>query len=248
MKKMLAAALLLCASGVSNAGLLNGIDLGPGGNVKFVTSIFFNTVEPEQGDIGTVTQGVGDVQQILDGTSGEVLWQDGENGTDLWFVFDGLVTEVIVPVFGNTQLFFNTGGGVDFYTHDTMLTLNQDFTQDEAMIRDGELFLAGLGDEVDGFTGIATSDGVFNTGSGQFEVVDGAASGRVTSGAILRSDGSNTDFTFNYSSDSLNAGGYEYAGSADIAMVATPVPAPMSASLFGIGLAGLLFRRKNLVS
>ena len=245
MKYLIAALLLFTAQ--ANAGLISGINLGDGGNVKFVTSIFFNTVEPEGGDnVGTVTQGVGDVQQILDG-DGTVLWQDGDNGADLWFTFGNLVTQDFVPVFGQTALFFNTGGTIDFFTHDAHLVLNQDFALDDALVRSGDLWLSGVGDEVGGWTTVATSDSVFNTGSGQFELAElsGPAGERVTAQAILRSDQSLTDFTFNYSSDSLNAGGYEYAGSADIAMVATPVPAPMSASLFALGLAGLMFRRKT---
>ena len=256
--KNLLAALALSVSTQASATLIDGINFGEGGNIKFVSSIFFNTVfnspdsqVPNQNgtfDTDVTIEGVGEIQQILN-SQNEVLWENGNNGKHLWFDFYDLDTIALQPVFGSTSLFFNVDGRVDFFTHLSEVSLVGDYSVDQAVVRNGEFFLGGIGDFVEGWTVLSTGDGVFNTGSGQFELDllnPGPAGVRVDTQSIPRTDGSFTDFTFNYSSDAINAGGYSYAGSADISMIATPVPVPFSASLMILaGFIGFAMRKQS---
>lgn len=196
---------------------------------------------------GVDTQGIGRVTTITQGA--DVIWNSGDDGQYLNFVFGGFAPVVapVAPIFN----YVATGGFVDFYTTVSAALFNTtvDVATAMAAIITGDLFLSTTahGDTV----GIGTP--VTYTASGFLDVVAGPFAAQLdTNARPTFVPGDFADITFGLvganNQNSLVNVDYEYIASADAQGSSVVIPEPGILLLMGVGLIGLGLHgnRKNL--
>ena len=209
---------------------------------------------------GQTLQGVGFVSAITNASS-NVVWQDGQNGVRLGFVFDNyLARSVIAPTAATPGQVSFTGGSVDFYTLAAGTSLSGLGTAgDIARIRSGNLFLSTLAPFADaaGDTLLATipqgsSLTTFAAGSGFgfLDVVAGAARSFFDTNTFANSFDAGSrglsDLIFTSSFRTGTGGDFPIGGTANLnANAVAPVPEPETYALMMAGLACLGFLRRR---
>jgi hypothetical protein len=251
-------AAVIVMGGMAQAVTINGIDLPVGATLQIGTlyegRVSSGYTAPITG-AGQELGGVGIVDSIKD-ASGNIIWQNDQNGTELTFRFGGFISEA--PTGGplpSTPIGINFSGGfVDFFTG-TGATNN--FTAGSvaaalASATDGVPFLNMVG----GSTGVpcpgagvdctlqslilagSLSSILSGVGNGFLDVTagPGAANTQFDTNAIPGGH----DLALGSSFNSFSAtGGFAASGSFDLRGV-TVVPEPSTFMLFGLGLLGVV--------
>jgi len=227
----------------AGAILIDGIEVGTGGNFKFVASTI---MEQKVGGglitaVGDELQGVGQVTQIYDGAN--LVWQSGQNGMELTFAFSGYIATSVAA----SHITFN-GGAVSFFsdsTPDANFGAATGFT-------DGNNWLALAGtqflDTITGLNSTLVSDGtllgpsISGTGIGALSVTGGLAGAFFDTNRVgpLLGTGNIADFEINSSfNNQPSPFAYGTHGTANISQPAA-APEPGSLALVGLALLALV--------
>lgn len=243
------AVLAVCAPPATAGVIIAGIEV-PTGAVFKSSTIWEETVQ----NPGDVLSGVGRINTIED-NSGNIVWQDGDNGRELTFVFGSYVTERIT-ISGDTAEIKFSGGDADFFS-DSSPDLDVSDTSATAFSTagDGTEWLNLLGSTT-GNTTVAgdhsgagvpiTLEATLNISGGDLTAIDtGSGSGFLSvdiTGLGLANPnfdtdafGSGRDFVLNSNFNTVNASpAFPVRGTADFQAQFVPVPA--TAILLGAGL------------
>jgi hypothetical protein len=245
LSKIAAAASLVAGMGMpmaAHAILIDGIEVGTGGNFKFVASTI---MEQKTGGglitaVGDTLEGVGQVTQIFDGAN--LVWSNGQNGRELTFAFSGYTASNVAA----SHITF-TGGIVNFFSDsspDANFGAATGFT-------DGNnwLDLAGTSffDPITASNATLVSDGtllgpsISGTGIGALSVTGGLAGAFFDTNRVgpLLGTGNIADFEINSSfNNQPSPFAYGTHGTANISQPAA-APEPASLALVGIALLGM---------
>lgn len=257
--KLLAAmglATALSFSGQASAVVVDGINLGFGGPVFKVASVYESVVT----GIGQELKGYGEITQIFDSTG--LVWSAGANNTVLTYVFDGYIVNSISPAHADF-----TGGSVRFYTDHpalpgytafnpigggTAAEIAADFV--EASTGNGVFWLSLAGNNFydithpGGVTLHATGVGldgvgalIAGSGTGLLDIVGGAAAFAFITDTFGDADADGkADMQIGSSfSNAFTPANQILSGSADLR--AEAIPEPSSIALLGLGLSAIGF-------
>lgn len=220
---------------------IDGVEVENGENLQVGSEFYFAD--------GIDTQGIGQILEIRN-ANGDVIWEDGDNGVDLWFVFDDLVVENVYPT-PTGDVITTTGGTLQYFTlADGVFNQTGDFANDAAAIATGDLWLDTVLAEIDygpdtfSTLNLTVGNTGFN-GTGFLDVVGGSAASVLNTNSIGNPyDNQQSDVRWNFSVDNEQQyGDYNYTGSSDFRTVAQiPLPAPLA--LMGLGIIGMMGARK----
>jgi len=189
--------------------------------------------------VGGEARGIGKVNEIR-GHDGGVLWADGDNGVELNYVFSGYNRASETNIGASLNAYGDTGGGVSFHIN-TLGTFSPtgNWDNDRMGITTGDLFLEAIGhNDADGYTVQGVESDFANSGNGLLSVLGGLAATYFDQNQLPFG----ADMSFNFSTDTIATAGYDYSGSADVAVLSNGVPIVGTAGLVLLGMVGMCKR------
>jgi len=231
---------LLTASNAAVSAAFTGLS----GDYVISGSLYLDN---DAADNGSFLQaaGVGNVTEIRH-SDGTLVWENSLS--ELSIAFGGFNRTALAPGLGGTTQFTSNGGFVDFYSNSLgTFQATGNYVADLTAIAGGnlELVLEGIEDPLGNVAVGQFSDTSYSS-NGFLEVVSGGAfADNFDTNTIDLGNNIFADMSFNISGDNLATAGYDYSGSADLAVSTVPTPGSMyllGTGLFGFGMMG---RRKK---
>lgn len=248
MKKIVLTAVLALTTSLAIAAPVNPATINaifdPAGKFSFAGTTFVNT---GTGEIGSVQQGIGQITSVSD-AAGNIIWNNGENGAYLYYVFDEYTIDQLEPTMDPANLqFTDKGGVVNFYaSSDNLFNPTGVFATDKNLITAGSLlFLTTTAQAYDaaGHTIYGTKGaggaGAFTASNGTLNVTGGTAAEKFDTNSFKNG----ADLSFTISGDTVTTAGYIGRGS--VSGTGVTIPEPTTMMLLGLGLMVLGYTRKT---
>jgi hypothetical protein len=198
--------------------------------------------------VGAESAGIGRILAITQGT--DTIWESGDNGEFINFVFDDFTTNLFNPLGGGINFFQATGGFVNFFltTNGSIFNVANAMLPTIAAITGDPLATSWLTT-----VAVGPTSGIIQptsyAGNGFLNVTGGSAASMFDTNSRSDGNGGFVDLTFGLvgaqNTNPLVNDDYFYNTSADVQGAVRPVPTPAPLMLLATGLIGLGFMTKG---